>query len=337
MIKITNWKRFFAFLIGLIVLLSLFLFFRPWQNTTIKRSGEFVIADGVPAGTVWSNLVSQNFSAHIFPWRYLAWKMSAASQLKSGTYHLNVGESAADVIHRFISGDVIPDELSLVFPEGFTLDQIAARAAAKGIGTAADFKAAAKPNAYTDRFSFLTDIPAGRDLEGYLFPDTYQVFADDDPDALITRMLANFNTKLSDELRADIAASGRSLDQIVIMASIVEREVQTDDDMATVAGILWKRFDEGMGLDVDATVRYVLDKWDGALTVTDLATDSLYNTRKYAGLPPGPISNPGLRALTAAIRPESSNYYYYLSAPDGTTYFARTNDEHNQNKAQYLK
>jgi UPF0755 protein len=121
------------------------------------------------------------------------------------------------------------------------------------------------------------------------------------------------------------------------MASIIEREVISDDDMAMVSGVLWKRFDEGMGLDADATVRYALKKWDEPLTIQDLQIDSPYNTRRYRGLPPGPICNPGLRALIAAIRPQASEYYYYLSTPEGETVFARTNDEHNNNKAKYLR
>ena len=123
----------------------------------------------------------------------------------------------------------------------------------------------------------------------------------------------------------------------MIMASIIEREVQSDKDMGVVSGVLWKRFDEGMGLDVDATVRYALEKWDEPLTVQDLAIESPYNTRKWRGLPPGPISNPGLRAIQAAVQPEKSPYYYYLSAPTGETIFSKNLSEHNTNKYKYLR
>ena len=121
------------------------------------------------------------------------------------------------------------------------------------------------------------------------------------------------------------------------MASIVEREVIGDDDMALVSGVLWSRNDDGAGLDADATVRYALNKPKGPLTQVDLDSSSPYNTRRFRGLPPGPISNPGLRALTAAVRPEQSDFYYYLSAPSGETIFSKTNDEHNANKVKYLR
>lgn len=121
------------------------------------------------------------------------------------------------------------------------------------------------------------------------------------------------------------------------MASIIEREVISNEDMALVSGVLWQRFDDDVGLAADATVRYALDKWDAPLTAADLQSDSPYNTRRFKGLPPGPISNPGLRALIASVRPEASDFYYYLSSPSGETIFSRTLDEHNTNKAKHLR
>lgn len=148
-------------------------------------------------------------------------------------------------------------------------------------------------------------------------------------------MLANFNAKVTQELRDEAKAQNRTLDEIVIMASIIEKEVQSAEDMALVSGVLWKRIDDNEGLYADATLEYIVNK-DGELTVGDLLKDTPYNTRKYRGLPPGPISNPGLSAILAAIRPQKSDYYYYLTAKDGDTVFAKTNDEHNRNKAKYL-
>ena len=104
-----------------------------------------------------------------------------------------------------------------------------------------------------------------------------------------------------------------------------------------VSGILWKRFDEGMGLGVDAAIRYILDKPTAVLTRVDLEVDSPYNLRKYRGLPPGPIANPGIRSIEAALRPQASDYYYYLHGTDGVIRYAVTNDEHNENKARYLR
>lgn len=331
--------RFFLGLFFVVAILAVFaLGWVMWGGATIQHSGEITIEEGSSAIAIWNKMASERFTWRVLPWRYYAWRSGKANQIKAGKYRLEKGESVKTIINRLIAGDAIPDEFTITYPEGFTTEQMASRTEARGIGTAQQFKdEVAHPERYALSYAFIKDLPTGRNLEGYLFPDTYKVADDDTPQEVIKRMLATFNAKFTDDLRQEATTQKRTLDQIVIMASIIEREVLTDDDMATVSGVLWKRFDEGMGLDVDATVRYALNKWDEPLTVKDLQVDSPYNTRKYRGLPPGPISNPGLRALIAAVRPQQSDYYYYLSTPKGETIFSKTNDEHNANKAKYLR
>lgn len=340
MITISSPRRFVTFCLVVLVLAVLIIFsiFKlVWGTSTLQRSGELVIAEGSAAGLVWNQLADQQFTSRTMPWRYHAWRAEAASSLKAGTYELTQGERVPDIIQRFTTGDVSPSELTITYPEGFTLQQMAARTAAKNIGTEQEFIQAAKPALYADEYTFLTELPPNRNLEGYLFPDTYRVFPDDKPADVIQRMLTTFNKKFSAKLYREAKSQGRTFDETVIMASIIEREVQSNEDMALVSGVLWQRFDNNAGLDADATVRYILDKWDKPLTQEDLQVDSPYNTRRYRGLPSGPISNPGLRAIIAAVRPEKSNYYYYLSTPQGETIFSKTLDEHNANKAKYLK
>lgn len=336
--EVTNPRRF-RLVIATAVAVGALICFSAWRyiaaDVPLAHGGEFVVPEGTSAAAVWAALVEQDYTSRTLPWRFHAWRQAAAARLKAGTYQLERGEAISAVITRFVSGDTSPDELTLTFPEGFTVEQMAERTAAKNIGLKEEFIAAARPSDFADQYSFLADIPDKRNLEGYLFPDTYQVFADDAPADVIARQLATFNKKTSE---ANIAATPeRSLDQIIIMASIIEREVLSDNDLARVAGVLWQRNDDGVGLDADATVRYALNKWDEPLTVNDLASDSPYNTRRWKGLPPGPISNPGLRAILAAANPEKTDYYYYLSTPQGETIFSKTNDEHNQNKVKYLR
>lgn len=336
MIQIIRPGRFLVF--GLVVAALLGL--GVWLylgSATVKQSGEFTLESGASAASIWGALADRDFTRTTLPWRFWSWRLKAAADLKAGTYTLERKEKVAEVVRRFVAGDVSPNELTITYPEGFTLEQIAERTANRNIGSKQAFLSAALPLEYVAEYSYLGEIPTSRNLEGYLFPDTYRVFADDTPDDVIQRMLGNFDRKFTPDLREEAAAAGRSLDEIVIMASIIEREVLTDEDMALAAGILWKRNDDGVGLDADATVRYALNKWDGALTIQDLAIDSPYNTRRWRGLPPGPISNPGLRALLAAVRPEESDFYYYLSTPEGKTVFSKTLDEHNLNKAKYLR
>lgn len=336
MIRITNPKRFFVFLLAIIIVF--FVAYKlVWGSSLMAKSGEITVAAGQSAGSVARGLVDQGFMSRVLPWRFYSWRSGTAAKIKAGTYHVEKGERVPEIISRMVAGDTLPDELTITYPEGFTLEQMAERTAAHKIGTKEEFIEAANPDDYMDRYPYLRELANTRTLEGYLFPDTYQVFPDDESVNVVDRMLNNFDRKVTEDLRQEAAQASRKLDQVIIMASIIERESMRDDDKALISGILWKRLDTGAGLAADATLRYVLKKSDGALTAEDLAWDSPYNTRKYRGLPPGPISNPGLKAILAATHPEKSDYYYYLHTPDGQTMFAKTNDEHNRNKAKYLK
>lgn len=171
--------------------------------------------------------------------------------------------------------------------------------------------------------------------EGYLFPETYHVPEEYTAEALVALMAETFREEL-DELAPTIAASGHSEEDIVIMASILEREANSPESMGLVSGILWNRMDAGMRLQVDASFAYLLDKTSEEVTLDDLAIDSPYNTYRYAGLPPTPIANPGRAALEAAAHPTPSPYLFYLTAPNGTFHYAETFAEHEENIERYL-
>ena len=150
-------------------------------------------------------------------------------------------------------------------------------------------------------------------------------------------MLENFDLKLTLELRQEIASQEKTIFEIVTMASLLEKEVRTLDDRKLVAGILWKRLENKVPLQVDATVAYITGKKTTKVSKEDTEIDSAYNTYKYLGLPLGPICNPGIESIVASLYPQDSNYWYYLSTPEGETIFSRTLQEHNIAKAKYLK
>ena len=197
-----------------------------------------------------------------------------------------------------------------------------------------------------DNIGYAKFLDLAKDYEGRLFPDTYDFNSDVDEEKLIDAMLDNFKTKTADVLTAEnLAKVGLSEDQAVILASIVEREVHVAEDQALVAGILIKRFKEGGLVGADATTQYAVAPkveggqkvwWPKQLTAEDLASNSLYNTRKVAGLPPTPICNPGLQAIKAVVNPTQSKYYYYLTDANGVTHYAVSLDEHNRNIGKYL-
>ena len=185
---------------------------------------------------------------------------------------------------------------------------------------------------------FLDSVPKGVDLEGYLFPDTYRVFNDVSDEEIVKKLLNNFDKKLSPELRQKIARQGKTIHEIITMASIIEKEVSSEADRPIVAGILYKRIKNGMRLEVDSSINYITGKNDPGANYADLEIDSPYNTYKNYGLPPGPICNPGLAAIKAAVYPEESAYLFYLNRQDtGETIFSKTFDEHIKNKNKYLK
>ena len=173
--------------------------------------------------------------------------------------------------------------------------------------------------------------------EGYLFPDTYRFYKDAKPEDIVLRMKENFNKKVTPEILKEVENSKRTLREVIIMASILEEEVSAAEDRKIVAGILWKRLDGGMGLNVDAALTYILGRASHELTVDDLKYDSPYNTYRYRGFPPTPISNPGLDTISAATNPMPSKYFYYLTDKDGKTRYAVTLEEHALNKRKYLR
>jgi len=171
--------------------------------------------------------------------------------------------------------------------------------------------------------------------EGFLFPDTYFFLPTASTSAIVEEMRENFNRQTA-SLQADLLAADKSLLEIVTMASIVEKEAYDSEDRRMIAGVLWKRIEAKMRLQVDAVFPYILGKNTFQLTKADLNYDSPYNTYRYAGLPPGPIGSPSLDAITAALNPTESPYWFYLADDEGVTHFAKDFDEHVANKQKYL-
>lgn len=247
-------------------------------------------------------------------------------------------EELADVLSVGIGQEMI-----VTIPEGFTVKDIDALLTEKKLIPAGDLMACAKTCDFSS-FEFLPFAQKnslskrGGLLEGYLYPDTYFLVADDfHPKFFLERLLTTFRKRVLDRFQIELKRSHRSLHQIMTMASLIEEETRTDAERAVVSGILWKRFDAGRGLDVDAATRYILDKTTSDLTGADLNNASLYNTRKFRGLPPGPIASPSIKSIVAAIHPQESEYWYYLHGKDGRIHYAVTNEEHNINKYKYLK
>jgi len=254
-------------------------------------------------------------------------------RLQAGEYSFD-GEYAPYVVADLLSeGFSLSRERTITIPEGFTLSDVEERLGGSGLTHIINLHDES-PVVWSDFFSFLRNVPSNQTLEGFLFPDTYTFERETTQDVVARKMLLNFEER-TQELRDQIEQDGKDLYDIVILASILEKEVPPED-MRRAAGVLAKRMEAGMGLQVDATLSYALGR---PATRADInSSTSPYNTYKYRGLPPGPIANPGLIALEAATYPEENEFWYYLTRPDtGETVFSRTFNEHDQARAEFLR
>ena len=260
--------------------------------------------------------------------------------------------SIKNIVEEFSKSITLKPEEKVTFIEGWNLRDYAKILEEKGFFDADNFFELAgepmlnykllssyiKPKDYSGSFDFLSDKPSEYGLEGYLFPDTYRFFENSSADDIIMKMLDNFDQKLTVKMREDIKKQNKTIYEIVTMASIIEKEVQSEKDMKMVSGIFWNRIKIGQALESCATLAYVLGVNKTQYSFEDTRTPSAYNTYINRGLPPGPISNPGLKAIEAAVYPEENNYNYFLTRPDNKeTIFSRTYDEHLLNKDKYLK
>ncbi len=242
------------------------------------------------------------------------------------------------IVHKITS-----DDRSLVrftMTEGQDIRDLAKILETKKLGTGSELYAvvgvpASAPTTridFTKEFSFLTGVPKNISYEGYLFPDTYDFSHDASVEDVVRSMLKNFDRRVTPEIRASAAKQGRTLHEVITMASILEKEVRRPDERRMVADLLWRRIDRGMGLQVDASVNYATGAEGLFTTRTDRASFSLWNTYKYKDLPVGPIGNPGIASIQAALDPKPNNYVFYLTSPKGTVHYGRTLEEHVANK-----
>lgn len=299
---------------------------------------QFIIEPGSSVRTIASKLESEelirNSNAFV---RYII-KNELDQNIQAGQFILQPSMNVAEIATALQTG-IVP-EIAITIPEGYTINGIDALLTTKKLIRAGEFMRCAQ-TCNVQEFTFLPDttdwLPRAGKVEGYLFPDTYFVAtANFDPEEFLHRLLQTFEQKVVPKVAADLKQQGMTLTELISMAAMVEKESRLPAEKPIVAGILWKRLDEGISLGVDATVRYMANNPTGGITVSDLQTDSPYNTRKYRGLPPGPIANPGLGTILSTLNAEDSPYYYYLHGADGKIRYARTNDEHNVNKAKYL-
>lgn len=290
------------------------------QNPNSNKQVLFKIENGQGGKQIAQNLKKQGLIKDDFLFQLYAFLRGDSKKLQAGTYLLSPAMSVAKIFKKIVSGDALKEKITVI--EGWNLKDIAWYFENKGMFQAEEL------------LELSQSFENG--LEGYLFPDTYLVDKDATLEEIVQIMLHNFGNKLSPELRQEIETQNKTIFEIITMASLLEKEVKDYKDRQVVSGILWKRLQAGMPLQVDATITYITGRKTTKISKQEIEIDSPYNTYKYQGLPQGPICNPGLDSIKAAVYPEESDYWYYLSTPQGQTIFSQTLEEHNIAKVKYL-
>lgn len=334
-------KGMIVLVAALIVGLLSFTFMNHLMNPPaeeVELSGQTVtitIPDGAGTEEIATILKENKLINSVFGFKLTSKLEGFDGTYKQGTYEVDTGLTKRQIMELLQSGKVAAN-LKITIPEGYNLQQIAEKVAETEICTAEEF--ISECNNGTFNYDFLKDLPEREyKLEGYLFPDTYFLYESMTAHDIIDGMLARFDKMYTKEYQKAVEESEYSLDEIVTIASMIEKEIKVADERPKAAGVIYNRLKKEMSLGIDATVLYAVGKTSGELTQEDLNIDSPYNTRKNQGLPLGPISNPGESSFKAALYPEDNNYLYYVVEAVGKDnhVYCETYDEFLAAKAAY--
>ncbi len=315
-------RKFLAVITGCFLFLSICWIIWHWQifipvsNNTENQT--FIIKSGESLEQVSENLESKNLIRNRLFFIFYTYLKGTTKNIQAGKYELNPNLNIPQIVTKFVKGDISKDWINVTILEGWTNEKIEEKLYNLGL---------------IDKTDML-----GINLQGYLFPDTYYFEKGWTVQKITDKMISNFNKQISNNLVSAIENQGKTLYQVLIMASILEKEVATYQDMRIVSDIFWKRIARNYPLQSCATIAYALGKNKWIYSYEDVKVKSSYNTYINTGLPPTPINNPGLLAIQAAVYPDPSPYNFFLSDPDtGETIFSKTVEEHNANKIKYFK
>ncbi len=304
-------------LAGFLFVIIVVVFSIPSRDFPAKKI--VTIKSGQYLSQVVDNLAKEDIIKSAFLTKVYVVLMSGQKQIIAGDYLFDKPQSALRIAYRIANGVQGLPKFKVTILEGMTVKQIGS-AVKKAI----------------PGFDESTFLVLAQPYEGYLFPDSYFFYENVSPQFVVDQLRDTFKQKIKTQLLA-IQALGKSLEDVIIMASIVEKEASTMEDRKVIAGILWRRLEIGMPLQVDPPFYYTIGKGSLSLTTADLRTDSPYNTYTNKGLIPTPIGNPGLDAIAATVNPTKTNYLFYLSDKKGKTYYAVDHDGHIANKNKYIR
>jgi len=295
----------------------------------------FVIEQGQGVEKIADQLHQEGFLEEPFYFKVYVGLKKLQSKFIEDEYVLNTTMSIKEIVRELTKEKPKRQEVKITILEGWNNNEIAEYLAQQNLFSKQEFVEYITTANDFD-FEFLADKPQTADLEGFLYPDTYLVYADAIPSDVVGKMLVNFDNKLTDEMRQDIEKQGKTIYEVITLASIVEKEMYGYENRQIVADIFWQRLRDNYPLQSDATVNYITKKGTTRPNLDDTKIDNPYNTYQNFGLPPGPISNPSIEAIKAVIYPKQTDYYFFLTTPDNEIIFSRNHQEHIDNRAKYL-
>lgn len=312
-----HFKKNMTFIVIVIMILVVIVLSQPPKGFPLKRI-DIHIPKATSISNVAEDLYSKKMISSPFLFKVFSVILSSNRGIFAGDYRFTEPQNMVTIAHRMIRGHQGQPKIQITIPEGTNVYDMAFIYLKK----LSDFNA--------PRF-----VALAQKYEGYLYPDTYYFLANAKPEEIIKAMRTNFNEKVK-TAEKEIKAFNKPLNEIVIMASLVEKEAYADDSRKIISGILWKRIDKNMPLQVDAPFYYITGK-AGRFTFDDLKIDSPYNTYIHKGLPVAPISNPSLATIIDTVTPVKTPYWFYLTGRDGAMRYASNFDQHIVNKNTYLK
>lgn len=286
------------------------------------------IPEGSSTEAIAQILKSNNIIRNKYIFKIIVKLQNNEGKMKAGKYLLNTGMTPEEIIEKLVKGDAVKETITFTIPEGYELRQIADRLSRQGLVNKERFlELSSNPSLFNSKYKFLEQLPKGATLEGFLFPDTYEVYSSASEEQIITKMLDRFNEIFTEEIINKGKNLNLDLNQIVTLASIIEREGKIDSERPLISAVFHNRLKKGMLLQSCATVQFALGERKNELTYEDLEVESEYNTYIHKGLPPGPIASPGKKSIEAAVNPADVNYIYFVANGDGSHTFT---DDYNE-------
>ncbi len=300
-------------------------------NTFNPKEISIEIPEGSTSTKISNILFEKGLIKNKYIFKIAIKNKEAGNKLKAGNYILNTGMDVYDIIDELIKGGKNEKVVRFTIPEGYEIRQIANKLSEQGLVNKDRFlELVSNKKLFQDKHSFLQELEDGQGLEGFLFPSTYEIYMGATEEEIIDKMLDQFNEIYEKDIIKDMEKYDLSLNELVTLASIIEREAKLDEERELVSAVFHNRLEKGMLLQSCATVQYVLGERKEVLTTKDTQIQSDFNTYIHEGLPPYPIASPGEKSIIAALNPAEVDYLYFRTKEDGTGghTFSRTYEEH---------